>query len=194
MAPAPEHRLAERAGLPEHLRILLADYPRKSWPGHANFAGMTQFWLERHLMFRDIVDRLRTGTEARIDNALDHAVYQPRLRRLGNLLINQLHGHHQIEDQHDFPQMARIEPRVAAAFEILDADHVELDRRIHDFAEAANRVLQPDAPSPRTGSRKEDARDAVGRFGENLGVLERLLDRHLVDEEEIVVPVLLRFG
>ena len=36
--------------------------------------------------------------------------------------------------------------------------------------------------------------DRAARFQADLAQLERFLDRHLLDEEELVVPVILKFG
>ena len=36
--------------------------------------------------------------------------------------------------------------------------------------------------------------DALGRHGDGLERMERFLDRHLTDEEDLIVPVILRVG
>ena len=59
-----------------------------------------------------------------------------------------------------------------------------MDGAIHELAQAANAVLL----AVREGTPAEAAAGALlGR----LGAFERLLDRHLTDEEELVVPVIL---
>tara|TARA_B110000503_G_scaffold31596_1_gene51087 strand:- start:2423 stop:2554 length:132 start_codon:yes stop_codon:yes gene_type:complete len=37
-------------------------------------------------------------------------------------------------------------------------------------------------------------RENTGKFEADLTQLEKLLDRHLNDEEELIVPVILKFG
>ena len=57
---------------------------------------------------------------------------------------------------------------------------------MHGFADAANQLLR----APGTGSA---FRDKSGAVKTELDRMAPMLDRHLVDEEELVVPVLLKF-
>ena len=41
---------------------------------------------------------------------------------------------------------------------------------------------------------RQKLQTAAGRFRDELAHLEQLLDRHLIDEEELIVPVILRYG
>ncbi|MEL6677435.1 MAG: hypothetical protein AAFQ51_01940 [Pseudomonadota bacterium] len=50
--------LTARPGLPDALRVLAEAYPRDMWAAHPNFTKLTRFWLDRHLMFRDVLGRL----------------------------------------------------------------------------------------------------------------------------------------
>lgn len=171
--------LDTRTGLPDALQVLLAAYPRAGWETHPEFGALTRFWLDRHLMFRRLADLLRSDTQARIDGGLDPAVYLQRLNRFGGMLVGELHGHHQIEDVHYFPRLSRMEPTLERGFDLLDADHHTLDDRLAGFTSAANGVLSGGAPGP---------------FLEALEALDALLDRHLLDEEDLIVPVLLKHG
>ena len=178
--------LETRDRLPDALRALVEEFPRESWEEHAHFGGLVQFWLERHMMFRKLMDLLRSDTEAMLDGSADPRRYGGRLSRYGSMFVGELHGHHNIEDVHYFPVLSAREASVARGFEILDADHHALDGHLTAFAERANGVL--------TSLDSPQFRDRVGAFHEDLARLERLLDRHLVDEEELVVPVILRHG
>ncbi|HDR27173.1 MAG TPA: hemerythrin domain-containing protein, partial [Rhodovulum sp.] len=60
---ADELTLDIRTGLPDALRVLLDEPPRDLWDSHVRFHGLTRFWLERHLMFRTLIDRI--GGESR---------------------------------------------------------------------------------------------------------------------------------
>jgi iron-sulfur cluster repair protein YtfE (RIC family) len=103
------------------------------------------------------------------------------------MFVNQLHGHHQIEDQHYFPVLAKKDARVARGFDILDADHHALDDHLNRFVETANGVIQGLHSTP-------DPRDLAGEFHTSLLGLGGLLGRHLEDEEDLVVPIILRHG
>jgi len=182
---APEWRLENRTALPDTFRVLLAEYPREIWPEAEHFHGHVSFWLDRHLMFRRILDRLSDETEAVLDRRTDPDLFGRRLARLGSEFVNGLHGHHTIEDRHFFPVLAQMAPQVGQGFTLLDADHQAIDGVLQDFVERANAALH--APP-------ETRHDEIGRFRTGLSDLESLLDRHLQDEEELVVPVILKYG
>lgn len=176
--------LGTRAGLPDALRCLLADYPRDGWPAHRDFHGLAAFWLDRHLGFRRVLSVLRADAEAMVDRRIDPQAWGQRLVRLGSGFLGDLVGHHQIEDDAYFPKLAALEPRIARGFAVLDADHHALHGLIDRFAADANHAL----------AQADDAarRDAAGAFGGELATFERLLIRHLEDEEDLVVPVVLK--
>ena len=73
----------------------------------------------------------------------------------------------------------RAEAPLARGFEILDRDHHALDDLLERFTRSANSVLQGGEPGP---------------FREELVSFQRFLGRHLEDEEELVVPVILKHG
>ncbi len=172
--------LVTRQGLPDALRILLESYPRDSWENHSNFAGLVAFWLDRHVMFRRLTDTLRSDAEAAVDKRLDPQTHFARLSRFGGMLVSQLHGHHQIEDAHYFPVLAKREQTLDRGFKILDQDHHAMDGLLNRFTESANAVLQG------TGE--------AGAFHSELLSFQSLLHRHLEDEEDLIVPVILKHG
>lgn len=176
--------LATRPGLPEEYRLILADYPRPDWPAHPEFPGLAAFWLDRHLSFRRVLSLLEADASALIDRTLDPADYGRRLVRLGSGLLNDLIGHHQIEDEAYFPQLAAREPRIGRGFDMLDADHHTLHEMIDRFASGANAVLAQ--------VENDGRREAGARFQTEIARFARLLTRHLDDEEDLVVPVVLK--
>ncbi|WP_458878534.1 hemerythrin domain-containing protein [Arenibacterium sp. CAU 1754] len=171
--------LNQRAGLPDALRVLVTEIPREAWQAHPNFGGMVEFWLQRHMMFRQILERMERDVQAHVDGHLDFKAYAPRLSRYGGMLLNELHGHHQIEDHHYFPRLVQLDRRIEAGFDLLEADHGAMDGLLHDMAGAANAVLQG---------------GEAGVFSDRLDEFGTLLNRHLVDEEDIIVPVILKSG
>ena len=179
-------KLEERTGLPEALRVLADALPREGWESHPNFSALTRFWLDRHLMFRDVLGRLVTGAEARIDGGVDPMRHAQETSHYAGFLLNQLHGHHQIEDHHYFPELQRLDGRLERGFALLDADHHALDGHIHALAETTNAYLR--APAGDVG------RDAAGALHQALARFDLLLDRHLNDEEDLVVPVILTYA
>ena len=171
--------LTKRPGLPDALRVLADVYPRADWTAHPNFGEMIRFWMDRHAMFRQLTDVMRDDLQSLVDGKSDFATYAPRLSHFGGTLLNQLHGHHQIEDHHYFPQLIQLDPRLERGFDLLETDHAAMDGLLHEMAEGANGVLQGGQPAP---------------FLDTLEGFTTLLERHLTDEEEIVVPVVLETG
>ncbi len=176
--------LQTREGLPDALAILLREFPRDAWEVHPGFEGLVRFWLERHMMFRRILERLSQDTQLRLDNKMDPQKFRSGMSRLGGMFVSELHGHHTIEDRHYFPVLAGKDQRVARGFEILDADHHALDGHLNSYVEAANAAL-----NAADGSTAE-----LGNFLSTTEALEHMLSRHLIDEEELVVPVILKYG
>lgn len=182
--------LATRTGLPEHLRVLADKYPREIWRGHANFNELTAFWLDRHLMFRQVLDKLITDTQGFLDDKAGQR-YGPELSRYTGFFLQQLHGHHGIEDDHYFPQFKPLDSRVSGAFELLDHDHHALDGHLHALAEDTNALLRA-LQSGQGG--KYAGRDQAGVLLARHEGFKRFLNRHLTDEEEVIVPLVLEYG
>ncbi len=67
---------------------------------------------------------------------------------------------------------------------MLDADHHALHALIDRFAKGANAVLHE------ADERRQ--RDKAARFLTDLTDFDRLLVRHLTDEEDLVLPVVLK--
>jgi iron-sulfur cluster repair protein YtfE (RIC family) len=179
--------LAHRPGLPDAMRLLLAQFPKADWAGHPNFHGLVQFWLDRHLNFRRMTLMMQRDAQSLLDGGLEGQAFASRLARMGNQFLTELHGHHQIEDSHFFPRLTQLEPKLDAGFQLLERDHLAIAGFLQRFTTAANGALTvwQDAPALRTAS---------GLFLSELTAITQVLDRHLTDEEELVVPVILSHG
>lgn len=131
------------------------------------------------MMFRQLSQMLIADTQSALDKALDPQQHKARVSRFGGMMVQQLHGHHQIEDAHYFPVLATKERALVRGFEILDHDHHDLDGLLERFTQKANAVLQGSEP---------------GAFLAETESFQRFLNRHLNDEEELIVPVILKHG
>lgn len=177
-----------RPALSEELRYLARQHPRESWPGHANLGALARFWLQRHAAFRELDQIIRSGTQDALDQRHDPARLRAWLARHLQLLLWQLEEHHQVEDLHYFPLFRRIEPRLAAGFEVLERDHAALHETLALIALRANAVLAPgNGDLAVFRSALERYLDAQRDLGQNLL-------RHLDDEEDLVIPLLLVRG
>lgn len=177
--------LETRERLPDALRVLVEKYPRDIWEGHENFDGLVKFWLERHMMFRKLLGLMKTDIEQFCANSLESTVFRQRIARLGNMFVGELHMHHNVEDHQYFPILKRQEPRLERGFEILDHDHHAIDGHLELFTNNANAVLEA---SEKTMTERSE------NLHEQLIMIEGFLNRHLTDEEELVVPIVLKYG
>lgn len=187
-APADPFDIRIRTSLPDDLRYLLAKYPRGEWQDHANIRGMAGFWLQRHDMFRDL-GGLLTGAiadyrEGRTDARAFAKFFAPRL----NYFLGHLDGHHNVEDQHYFPLFAAAESRLKRGFDVLDNDHHLIHEALERNSETASefvRALQRDSDAQRR------AADAYATENDRLVAM---LKRHLDDEEDLIIPLILDRG
>ena len=184
----PDEKLFTRSRLPDDLKVLLEKYPRGTWNSEHTVGQMGSFWLQRHDMFRELGAALVGSAgdlkEGRIEAEPFAAWFVPRI----NFFLSQLEGHHQIEDQHYFPAFAAADPRLKRGFDILDDDH----HVIHDLL-AANAGSARDflGALRRGGDTLARSRDA---YAENAEKLLAGLLRHLEDEEDLIIPLMLDRG
>ncbi len=176
-----------RQGLPDEMQVLLRDYPRDTWPGHPDFARSIQNWMGAHRMFRQLAEIVTEDTEGFLDNGNDPQIYAGRLAHFGNLLVRNLHGHHGWEDHSFFPELEAADPRFTRGLEMLEGDHVALDTLLDRFTRGANRTVQL------ASLEEAQMKDEAGPLAETCAEIGQFLKRHLTDEEELAVPILLHY-
>lgn len=171
--------------LSSDMQILLNEYPREAWEEHPNFKDATRQWLRAHQMFRRLSEIVRVDTEHYLDKKLDAETYASKLSTYGSRLVGNLHGHHGWEDHEFFPELSKADHRFDSGLEILEKDHEVLDAVLNRFTKSANSLIQMQQLD------EVAARDFVGEVHETSEAIENLLSRHLVDEEELAVPIII---
>ena len=122
------------------------------------------------------------------EDRVDAARFVPWFRPRIGFLLHELHGHHRIEDLHYFPVFQAADPRLARGFEVLDADHHAIDRAIAELGTASDALLRVlAAPAA-------DRPGAIAGLATTLPAFLRRLERHLDDEEDLVIPLLIDRG
>ncbi len=180
--------LASRDGWPQDLRVLIARYPREQWRGHANLGSMAQFWLSRHDMFRELAAAIRAIEGGFRDGRLAPAELPRALAPRLQFLLSQLSVHHQIEDYHYFPIFRAADARLQRGFEVLEGDHHAIHADMARAADTANALLRALAGDTDTLRCCGDAYAAA-----SAALLSGLI-RHLDDEEDLIVPLILDRG
>jgi hemerythrin-like domain-containing protein len=177
--------LARRSGWPDDLRVLLARFPREQWNVHPNLGEMARFWLSRHAMFRELsgaIEQIAALFRAgKLPPEEFARKFVPRLQ----FMLDQLNVHHQIEDLHYFPIFRAADERLARGFDVLEDDHHHIHADMARTAETATALLRS----------LQGGGDTVRRCGDNYadasGVFLKGLVRHLDDEEDLIVPLIL---
>jgi hemerythrin-like domain-containing protein len=185
--PQGQERLDQRAGLPGDLVWLYERYPREIWRGHANLRGIAEFWLKRHDMFREVGAMLAIGITQFRENDQPPAEFARWLAPRIRFFLGELEGHHTVEDHHYFPVFKQAEARLARGFDLLDSDHHVIHAALERNADVANRFFGQLASA-------QEARKAAERYADENERLVALLHRHLEDEEDLIVPMILDRG
>lgn len=178
-----------RQDLPQEWLFLLREYPRDAWLGHGNLGPLTNFWLNRHDGFRNfgntLISMLRQFREGQIPPERFGGMFAPQLQHF----LTELHNHHMIEDHHYFPVFMEAEKRLLPGFELLENDHEVIHHRIETVIGSANELI---------GQLQEGDRDAIRRASDNYAATSDMLlmglKRHLADEEDLIVPIILSRG
>jgi hypothetical protein len=180
---APENNIIRRGALSPRMRRTLLESTREDWPEHPRFGGKASFFLNIHGNLLNGAGHLAGGLEALLDapaSEVQDALEASRLKRLGSDLIAFAHHHHEIEDRYYFPQFTRVFPAMEHAIALLDGDHRVLEEALNDTEKGLDALR----------TRPVD-RDAIARVYKGSRALEKIISRHLWDEEEIIVPIFL---
>ena len=167
------------------VRAQLERHPRAAW--RIDPSPTARFWLEIHDGFRRESDSLvalvdeQRGRRASAELAI---VSGGRLESL----IARLRGHHEIEDFEYFPAFRALEPKLAPGLDVLASDHSRLQTLVGAALAARSELL--------AAVEKDAAATpwATDRYASRTGELCRALGRHLHDEEELIIPLLLERG
>ena len=180
--------LTRRTGWPENLRVLLEQYPRERWDAHANLGEMARFWLSRHAMFRELSETIEQVTQQFRAGKLPPAEFARQFVPRLQFILDQLNVHHQIEDFHYFPIFRAADARLAIGFDVLESDHHHIHGDMARTAETANALLQALRSDTDTLRRCSDG------YADASATLLKGLIRHLDDEEDLIVPLILDRG
>ena len=168
--------------------MLLERYPRERWEAHANLGEMARFWLSRHAMFRELSRAIEQVTQQFRAGKLPPAEFARQFAPRLQFILDQLNVHHQIEDFHYFPIFRAADARLAIGFDVLEGDHHHIHGDMARTAETANAFLQALRSDTDTLRRCSDG------YADASATLLKGLIRHLDDEEDLIVPLILDRG
>lgn len=91
-----------------------------------------------------------------------------------------MYGHHNIEDTHYFPYFVQSFPELKQGFELLDNDHHLINAMLDDLSLLRRELFQMQNCQP----------DFAKKLHGSVCQTGILLNRHLIDEEDLVIPIL----
>jgi hypothetical protein len=178
--------LSARQGLPPEMAALCQSLPRAR-ATDTQLSDLARFWLQMHDGFRRETAMMTAGASDLRAGRADARGFHDRALPVLSGFLQHLDGHHRIETGHYFPQFRRLDTRLQPALDLLDRDHDAIHAHLEALAATGNALHQ----AVRSGS---PAADAALRLADTLDAAQSPLNRHLDDEEDIVVPVLQRAG
>lgn len=182
----PEYHVSKRKGLPASVQETLLESTRSEWKDHPRFGGKAKFFMTIHRDLLDGAAQLSRGVEQLLDvpdSDVGEATTQMNLLPFAKNLISFAHHHHEIEDHGYFPQFGLMYPELNRGFSLLDGDHKVLDAALDDTQVALNHLTGPAI-----------TRDQLADLHKGGQALENILNRHIWDEEEVIIPIFLRHG
>lgn len=161
-------------------------FPRERWTGV--LPETAAFWLQMHAGFRAQQAQMAEAAARWRSGALDprglHAALLPTLQAF----LGHLDGHHRVESGHYFPHFRRIEPRIQTGLDLLDRDHDAIHAHLDALYHSAVAFHQA------TAAQAPDAPDHAHRLTDVLDLAAPGLIRHLDDEEDMVIPLMVLKG
>ncbi len=181
---ALEYNVATRNGVSPSLLAGMFPADRKAWDNDPQFLGWPAHLQRLHAAISEGSARLVGGLEAILDEpegSVQEMMGLTGMNRLGLDLVSHVHGHHSFEDANVLPGFLGRFPQLAVAIDLLETDHEFLDQAL-DQSEGAFVALRNE------GASKTD----VARALEQAKVLNKIINRHTYDEEDILIPAVLK--
>jgi len=111
-----------------------------------------------------------------------------KLAAIASQLVSHAHGHHHIEDEHFFPVFLQRFPSLADPIDLLENDHGILGETLDTMERAIANLTATVRGEKVQHSELMRATEALHAAASDL---DRLFVRHIGDEEEICLPVLM---
>ncbi|NQZ32782.1 MAG: hemerythrin domain-containing protein [Oceanospirillaceae bacterium] len=173
-----------RDELPIPIKKSLLNIERAQWAHHPKYHGKAEFFIHYHEGLLNTSSYILNTLVELLNGSNDPALHETKLKeiyRAGMSLINNAEHHHKIEDHLYFPEFKRLEPKLGAGIDLLENDHLALSAALGQFSISLNQSMIPGSSYSAWGLLYQSAID-----------VDRILNRHLNDEEEIIIPIFLR--
>ena len=180
----PRFHLSLRDGVSPDILPGMLPADRAAWNETPAFLGLPDELQRVHAAMTEASTRLVNGLEVLLDEpegSLQELMGLTGMNHLGVELVDRVGHHHAYEDSSVLPQFLSMFPEMEMVVELLERDHDFLDKvlaRSRDLFLA----LEPEV------SAKPNVNIALRSAKE----LQQVLHRHTYDEEDLLIPALLR--
>ena len=164
---------------------LLKEFPRSQWTSTRQQQPTARLLLSRHGGFRRRVEGLLSTTQDALADRQSPPEFCYYLATELHYFVPLLEGHHQAETARLYPRLLSHFPMAAQSFQVLEKDHNQLDEAIEELSQSPERLMTQ-APTRKTFHTETE------RLFEQLSEFQKRLARHLDDEEDLVIPILLK--
>lgn len=174
-----------RNGLPAVIKSQLLPLAREQWSKHARYGGKASFFIQYHGDLLATAAYLKQSLAILLDSSQTLFTWQQLKNPLSaaQYLVDRAHNHHQIEDHVYFPQFRQIMPQLNKGIDLLDKDHKSLELALDDL----NHMVMMMSMNKVDDIKKQQ----VKLLADSILHLQRILQRHLYDEEEVIIPIFL---
>jgi len=193
------NHIEKRSELSNQLQLQLVELQsisgkRDEWHQHTRFAGEAEFWMQVHKALLIATAELPNKCGAlmlSIDDPIARKKSLTQLSQLGGQLIHHAHTHHHVEDNHFFPVFQKAFPKLNHHLELLDGDHKVLTASL-DQLELALREVSSAKNYSDSKSANSKCQFTCEQLLSAAKSVDALFTRHIADEEEICIPVILQ--
>lgn len=180
---APQYHITTREKIYPELFQGLFPVDRLKWEDTPHFLGWPAHLQRLHATISEASARLIGGLEVVLDEpegSTQELMGLTGMNKLGLDLVAHVHGHHSFEDSDVLPGFLARFPMLSTAIDLLENDHHFLDQALEQ-SEQAFAVLR--------GEKSNKAQ--VGKALDQAKMLNKILNRHTYDEEDILIPAVL---
>ena len=184
-------QVEQRKGLPAVIKSLLLPLERAQWSQHARYGGKASFFIKYHGDLLATAAYLKHSLAILLDSSQAVFNWQQLKEPLSaaQYLVDRAHNHHRIEDQVYFPQFRKIMPQLSKGIDLLDKDHKSLDLVLNDLSTRVMSMVMTLNLNLNQGDVIN--KQQVNALTDNVLHLQRILQMHLHDEEEVIIPIFL---
>ena len=164
---------------------LLDEFPRSGWLKLSQGERTSRLLLARHNGFQTRIALLMKASEDALKGKESPPDFTYLLARELHYFVPLLEGHHQAETARLYPRLIEQYPPLRDKFGILEQDHTQLDSALNALSQVPQYLMGQASTLARFNQEVERLCERLYRF-------QGLLERHLEDEEDLVIPILLK--